>query len=90
MRGKFVSKKANTNPPTGGYYFLIKNMWWIVDKNGDPIYFHGRHPQCSSIKEICEKSLKHYGDNLPKGCKVEFFENIFEPVDQSEIRGFGD
>lgn len=83
MKGKFKAKKAITNPATGGCYFLRKNMWWIVDKNDNPIYYD-IHPQCNSERIIIENSLIRYKDNLPPGCKVKFYENIFEPIKSEE------
>lgn len=80
MKGKFKAKKAITNPDTGDYYFLRKNMWWIVDGDDNPIYYDGKHPQCNDDCSITETLLSRYKNDLPPGCKVKFYENIFEPI----------
>lgn len=81
MNLKFRAKKAITNPKTGGCYFLRKNMWWIVDKDDNPIYYAGNFPQCHDEKLVIENLLDKYRNDLPLECKVKFYENIFEPGD---------
>lgn len=90
MKGKFKAKKAITNPETGGYYFLIKNSWWIVDENDSPVYYDGQAPQCNTDKKTTENIMTGYmaKDYIPRSFKIKFYENIFEFVPQSKIKGF--
>jgi hypothetical protein len=46
---------ANWSDPPSGYCKVVRDRWWIVDQDGNPIVY-GKHksPQCNSDRRITE------------------------------------
>lgn len=41
-------------PPKSGLYSVKVKEWWLVDKNGNVLFYKGKTPQCNRDKRVVE------------------------------------
>jgi len=69
-------------PSKGGTYRLIKNHWWMLDKEGMALRFKYFSYQCNSNKLIGERMIVDKADDsVYPGVKQIFLENVWLSVD---------
>lgn len=75
-------RKMSSPPTDDGFYRLLTDRWWAVDKN-DNVLFYGSFskPQCNHIKEIFSKHLNNL--EYPHD-RMVFLKSAWIPVDISE------
>jgi len=70
--------KLSQPPKKSGLYHIIKNTYWLLDKNGCGLIYKGYSRQCNTIKEIGDRMVT--SKNHP-GVENKFFETIYLPAD---------
>jgi len=63
-------------PENGGFYDVIKNCWWGIDKNNNILLFQGFARQCNSNESIAKRLIEH--EDHP-AIKAQLLETVFLP-----------
>lgn len=69
-------EKLSKPPEKGGLYNIVKNNYWLIDKNGYGLKFKNYSYQRNINKNICEKFI---GSEIHPAVEVKFFETIYLP-----------
>jgi hypothetical protein len=71
--------------PRSGHCRVIKDAWWLVDQDGNPIV-HGKHksPQCNSDRRITEHLAK-LSVYQGLGFNVKQLSTVFLPVNPNDF-----
>jgi hypothetical protein len=67
-------KKLSKVPEKGGLYNLIKNAWWVIDKNGKALRFKRVSYQYNINQNVNKSIIKH--EDYP-GVDQVFIENAW-------------
>jgi hypothetical protein len=87
----FIIKKPLTEPNEGGYWFIYYQHWWVVDKDGNIVFWQNQdgklYPQCNANKNTERGIFRQLKYKYPAEwhCRVKYFEKIYEKIEMSEI-----
>ena len=70
--------KLSQPPEKSGLYHIVKNSYWLLDKNGYSLSYKKYSRQCNTNKSIGDRMV--LSENRP-GVTNQFFETIYLPKD---------